>query len=431
MKDIEKEEPMCSTDSDDMDQEKPEHRSGKMFIGGLHSQTDSDSLENYFKQYGAIKESVIMRDPVTRRSRGFGFVTFLNSSSVDKVVKKANHMVDGKKVDPKIAIPRKVPKQNQFKKIFIGGLASDTTTNDVREYFEKYGKVTDVLLMYDKQTRRLRGFGFVSFESEEVAKRICGEGFHKIKSKSVECKRAQPKEVMQALQGRGRAGPYFGVDLSQFSFPRWYTQYGAPMPFYSGQEWPQMNAHMYQQLAKMEGFHSFPPGSGGFMNMTERRTETSPQHGYYRSSFGSIRNPDVRARSDQNPQNNSVTSSSISNMQEYDYGVQMNQYHQHGQGNLAPNPSPLSHGGMNPINSPGPVEYISATRTGAAAPHDFAVYSNSVGFGNGMGRFSNKAKVIFKQSNTHQVSSLVSNPGKEDGDQKKINYKLWNFKSSF
>lgn len=26
----------------------------------------------------------------------------------------------------------------------------------------------------------------------------------------VECKRAQPKEVMQALQGRGRPGPYFG-----------------------------------------------------------------------------------------------------------------------------------------------------------------------------------------------------------------------------
>eukprot|EP00795_Rhopilema_esculentum_P015203 gene15203-6405_t len=78
---------------------------------------------------------------------GFGFVTFLNSSSVDKVVKKANHMVDGKKVDPKIAIPRKVPKQNQFKKIFIGGLASDTTTNDVREYFEKYGKDLDSFLL--------------------------------------------------------------------------------------------------------------------------------------------------------------------------------------------------------------------------------------------------------------------------------------------
>lgn len=65
--------------------------------------------------------------------------------------------------------------------------------------------------------------------------------------------------------------------------------------------------------------------------------------------------------------------------------VPINQYHQHGQGNLAPTPSPLSHGGINPINSPGPVEYISATRTGAGAGHDYAVYSNSVqGFGNGM-----------------------------------------------
>ena len=30
--------------------------------------------------------------------RGFGFVTFANPSSVEKVVKKTNHVVDGKKV---------------------------------------------------------------------------------------------------------------------------------------------------------------------------------------------------------------------------------------------------------------------------------------------------------------------------------------------
>jgi len=378
MKDIgEKEDLLCLTDSDDMDQDKTEHRSGKIFIGGLHSQTDTESLEGYFKQYGEIKECVIMRDPCTKRSRGFGFVTFVNPSAVEKVVKKSNHVVDGKKVDPKIAIPRKGSNSNQFKKVFIGGLASDTTSNDIREYFEKYGKVTDVLLMYDKQTRRLRGFGFVSFESEEVAKRICGEGFHKIKSKSVECKRAQPKEVMQALQ----------VDLSPFSIPRWYGQYGTPLPFYSGQaaEWPQMNAHMYQQLAKMEGFHSFPPGGSGYMNMSERRNDPSPQHAYYRGIFSSARSPDVRSRSDPNAQTNSVSSSSISTMQDYEYGVPINQFHQHGQGSLAPNPSSLSHAGMNPINSPGPVEYISATRAAAAPPHDFAIYNNSVqGFGNGM-----------------------------------------------
>ncbi len=64
----------------------------------------------------------------------------------------------------------------------------------------------------------------------------------------------------------------------------------------------------------------------------------------------------------------------------------MSQYpHQHSQGSLAPTPSPLNPGGLNPINSPGPVEYISASRTGAGAGHDYAVYSGSVqGFGNGM-----------------------------------------------
>lgn len=58
--------------------------------------------------------------------------------------------------------------------------------------------------------------------------------------------------------------------------------------------------------------------------MSERRTETSPQHGYYRSSFGSIRSPDVRPRSDPNPQSNSVSTSSMSTMQDYDYGGNYN-----------------------------------------------------------------------------------------------------------
>eukprot|EP00794_Sanderia_malayensis_P014192 gene14192-15672_t len=387
MKDmVDKEDLMCATDSDDIEEDKPEQSSGKIFIGGLHSQTGSDSLEDYFKQYGEIKECLIMRDPFSQRSRGFGFVTFVNPLSVEKVVKKSSHVIDGKKVDPKVAIPRKT--QNQFKKVFIGGLASDTSITDVREYFEKHGKVTEVLLMYDKQTRRLRGFGFVSFESEEVAKRICGEGFHKIKGKSVECKRAQPKEVMHALQGRSRAAPYF-ADLQGFSFPRLYAQYGGPMHLYSqGGEWTPMNPHVYQQLAKMEGFHGFPPGSNGFMNMPERRTDTSPQQGFYRNTFNNVRSPDVRSRSDHNHQTSNGPSSNVSNVQEYDYGgnMQMSQYaHQHSQGNLAPNPSPLNPGGLNPINSPGPVEYISASRTGAGAGHDYAVFSGSVqGFGNGM-----------------------------------------------
>ncbi|KAF6206831.1 hypothetical protein GE061_018067, partial [Apolygus lucorum] len=39
--------------------------------------------------------------------RGFGFITFADPSSVDKVLAQGTHELDGKKIDPKVAFPRR------------------------------------------------------------------------------------------------------------------------------------------------------------------------------------------------------------------------------------------------------------------------------------------------------------------------------------
>ncbi|KAL7733121.1 hypothetical protein ACLKA6_004644 [Drosophila palustris] len=65
------------------------------------------SLRDYFGRYGDISEAMVMKDPTTRRSRGFGFVTFSDPNSVDKVLTQGTHELDGKKVDPKVAFPRR------------------------------------------------------------------------------------------------------------------------------------------------------------------------------------------------------------------------------------------------------------------------------------------------------------------------------------
>ncbi|XP_038554646.1 RNA-binding motif protein, X chromosome isoform X2 [Micropterus salmoides] len=89
-------------------------------------------------------------------------------------------------------------------KLFIGGLNTETTEKALEQYFSKYGRIVEVLLMKDRETNKSRGFAFVTFESPADAKDAARE----MNGKSLDGK---PIKVEQAtkpqFESAGRRGP--------------------------------------------------------------------------------------------------------------------------------------------------------------------------------------------------------------------------------
>lgn len=59
---------------------------------------NTDKLRKYFSAYGTVQDAVVMKDPVSRRSRGFGFITFCDIDSVDIALQHEPHTIDSRKV---------------------------------------------------------------------------------------------------------------------------------------------------------------------------------------------------------------------------------------------------------------------------------------------------------------------------------------------
>eukprot|EP00965_Chrysotila_dentata_P236854 6201566-Pleurochrysis_carterae.AAC.1 len=204
---------------------------GKIFVGGLSRETTTNGLRVYFERFGDISDCVVMKDRSTGAPRGFGFVTYVSQGIADLVVLH-RHVIDGKEVEAKRAVPRdsevlsrspptstpnghSLPTQPHpapvmsasvtdagSKKIFVGGLSHETGEADFVQYFGTYGNVIDCVIMCDPHTRKPRGFGFITYETSESVDRVCANKFHDLNGTGNECLFAKARkrvEVKRAI----------------------------------------------------------------------------------------------------------------------------------------------------------------------------------------------------------------------------------------
>ncbi|XP_053281904.1 heterogeneous nuclear ribonucleoprotein A1b isoform X6 [Pleuronectes platessa] len=187
----------------------------KLFIGGLSFETTDESLRAHFEKWGSLTDCVVMRDPNTKRSRGFGFVTYSQVQEVDEAMNDRPHKVDGRVVEPKRAVSREDSNRPgahvTVKKIFVGGIKEDTEECHLRDYFQQFGKIEVIDIMTDRATGKKRGFAFVTFDDHDSVDRIVIQKYHTVNSHNCEVRKALTKQEMQtAGMGRSSGGgrPY-------------------------------------------------------------------------------------------------------------------------------------------------------------------------------------------------------------------------------
>jgi len=172
----------------------------KLFVGGLPQDVTQDEIKEYFGKFGQLEKVQLKMDPTTGRSRGFAFLLFADTSSLDSAASE-EHAIKGKKLTAKKA-------DIKPGKIYVGKLPDNGVSEDeIRAYFEEFGTVTEVIRPIDKsKNNEPKNFCFVTFERERVSRKLIDQGTCSINGSRLQIKPVTPNPRDPTTMGRGGAG---------------------------------------------------------------------------------------------------------------------------------------------------------------------------------------------------------------------------------
>lgn len=160
-----------------------------LFVGRLSYNVDEEWLTREFENFGELSGVRVITDRDSGRSKGYGYVEFVNGADGVKAQKAMHESeIDGRTINVDFSKPKAPPSQRQDRSksfgdnlspasdtIFVANLAFEATEDMVGEEFGKHGSVLGVRLPTDMETGSPKGFGYVQFGSVEEAQEVFGK----------------------------------------------------------------------------------------------------------------------------------------------------------------------------------------------------------------------------------------------------------------
>ncbi len=88
-------------------------------------------------------------------------------------------------------------------KLFIGSLPWSITSEALSELFSQYGEISDAVVISDRATGRSKGFGFVTFTTEEAANAALEMDGREVEGRPIVVNIAKPREERTGGGGGG------------------------------------------------------------------------------------------------------------------------------------------------------------------------------------------------------------------------------------
>ncbi|CAM8987187.1 unnamed protein product [Rhodiola kirilowii] len=144
--------------------------STKLYFGNLPYLCDSAQLAGIIQEYANPELVEVLYDKQTGRSRGFAFVTMSSVEDCNIVIENLMGREFGGRTMRVNFADQPKPKQPLYPeteyKLFVGNLSWSVTSESLTQLFEEHGSVVGARVLYDGETGRSRGYGFVSYASQ-------------------------------------------------------------------------------------------------------------------------------------------------------------------------------------------------------------------------------------------------------------------------